>query len=71
LVETHSAENIYRGIYKSKQWSVSLGSSGRNHKAASNKLVHAVVARRIERAQLRKRPTRIGDHNAFTCSCTA
>jgi hypothetical protein len=71
LVETHSAENIYRGIYKSVEWAVSLGSSGRNHKAASNKLVHAVVARRIEGAQLRKRPTRIGHHNAFTRSRTA
>jgi hypothetical protein len=71
LVEAHSTENVNGRIYKSVEWAVSLGSSGRNHKAASNKLVHAVVARRIERAQLRKRPTRIGDHNAFTRSCTA
>jgi hypothetical protein len=71
LVETHSAENVDRGIYKSEQWSVSLGSSGCNHKAASNKLVHAVMARRIEWAQLCKRPTRIGDHNAFARGCTA
>jgi hypothetical protein len=71
LVEAHSAKNVDGRIYKSVQWSVSLGSSGCNNQAASNKFVHAVVTRRIEGAELRERPTRLGDHDALTRSRTA
>jgi hypothetical protein len=71
LVEAHPTENINGCIDKVMEGPVSLGTPRCNDKAAGNELVHTVVARRVEGAQLCERPTRIGDHNAFPGSRTA